>query len=294
MQNIMKKTLLASVFTFFSSVSLSAEIVVGGKNFTEQQLLTEITSQYLESKGFEIEKRSGMGSAVLRKAQENGQVDIYWEYTGTSLISYNKFKEKIPSSEVYNKVKELDAKQGLVWMAPSSANNTYAFAMQRAKSEELGIYSLSDLAKSIKEGSGLSIAVNAEFYARDDGLKPLQKTYDFKFPRKDIKRMDSGLTYTALKESKVDLALVFATDGRIPAFDFVVLKDDKNFFPDYSVVPVIVEKTLKENPKLGTLLNDISAKINDASISKLNAEVDVDKKSIESVSKKFLEENGLL
>lgn len=290
----MKKILLASAFLFFSSVTLSEEIVVGGKNFTEQQLLTEITSQYLESKGYDIEKRSGMGSAVLRKAQENGQVDIYWEYTGTSLISYNKVKEKVPSLEIYNKVKELDAKKGLVWMNASSANNTYALAMQEGKAKELGIFSLSDLAKSINSGSGLTLAVNAEFYARDDGLKPLQKAYGFKFPRKDVKRMDSGLTYTALKEDKVDIALVFATDGRIPAFNFITLKDDKSYFPDYSIAPVIVEKTLKENPEIGTLLNNIAAKINDKSISTLNAQVDVEKKSIESVSKAFLEQNGLL
>ncbi|WP_411020927.1 glycine betaine ABC transporter substrate-binding protein, partial [Salmonella sp. ZJHZ21_0176] len=72
---------LLAVGVLLSSFHASAEIVVGGKNFTEQQLLTEITSQYLTKKGYDVDKRSGMGSAVLRKAQENGQIDLYWEYT---------------------------------------------------------------------------------------------------------------------------------------------------------------------------------------------------------------------
>lgn len=271
----------------------ASELVIGGKNFTEQQLLTEITSQYLSKNGYDIERKAGMGSSVLRKAQENGQIDLYWEYTGTSLLNYNKVKEKVPASEVYSRVKELDAKKGLVWLNASKANNTYALAMRRTDADDRGISTLTDLAKAVNSGSGLTLAVNAEFYARKDGLKPLQKAYDFKFPRSDIKRMDTGLTYTALKESQVDVALVFATDGRIPAFDFLVLKDDKNYFPEYAITPVVREEALKANPKLAEQMNKLSALIDNYHMSDLNARVDVQRQSIEQVASDFLEENGL-
>ena len=103
------------------------EIVVGGKNFTEQQILSSMTTQYLEGLGYDVEKRAGLGSAVLRQAQENGQIDLYWEYTGTSLINYNdESAEGLTVDETYQKVKELDAEKGLVWLEPSDANNTYA------------------------------------------------------------------------------------------------------------------------------------------------------------------------
>lgn len=269
------------------------DLVIGGKNFTEQQLLTEMTAQYLDKRGYEIERRAGMGSAVLRKAQENGQIDLYWEYTGTSLLNYNKVKEKVASADVYQRVKELDAKKGLVWLNPSDANNTYALAMRRDDAEKRGISTLSDLAKAVNSDSGLVLAVNAEFYARKDGLKPLQKAYGFKFARKDIKRMDSGLTYTALKENEVDVALVFATDGRIPAFNFVVLSDDKGYFPNYAITPVVREEVLSENPELAEQLNKLSAVIDGEQMSALNARVDVERQSIEKVASDFLESVGL-
>ena len=275
-------------------LSQANALVVGGKNFTEQQLIAAITTQYLQAKGYEVETKAGMGSAVLRAAQENGQIDIYWEYTGTSLITYNKIEERLSAEETYQKVKELDAEKGLVWLDASKANNTYALAMNRAEAEEMGISTLSDLAKAVNEKKGLVFASNAEFYARADGLKPLQEAYGFEFPRSDIKRMDSGLTYQALKEDQVDVALVFATDGRIPAFDFVVLQDDKGYFPAYALTPVVRKDILDQHPELADQLNALSAKLDDETMAGLNAKVDVDKQTIEQVAEEFLKSQGLI
>lgn len=268
-------------------------LTVGGKNFTEQQLMAEMTTQLLTSKGIQAEKKAGLGSAVLRQAQENGQIDVYWEYTGTSLITYNKITEKLSADDTYKRVKELDAAKGLVWLNPSKANNTYSLVMRRADSESKNIKTLSDLAKAVKGGANLSFASNAEFAARPDGLKPLQEAYGFEFARDNVRRMDSGLTYQALKEKQVDTALAFATDGRIPAFDFVVLKDDKGFFPAYAMTPVIRKQAMDADPKIAPLLNALSAKLDDGTMSKLNASVDVDKKSIEAVAAQFLKDAGL-
>ncbi len=269
-------------------------VVVGGKNFTEQQLMAEMTSQLLNAKGFKADKRAGMGSAVLRQAQENGQVDVYWEYTGTSLITYNKISDKLSPEETYKRVKDLDEKKGLIWLNPSRANNTYALVMNRDAAEKSGIKSITDLAGKVAGGNKLTFASNAEFAERPDGLKPLEEAYKFEFGRANVKRMDSGLTYSALKERQVDVALAFATDGRIPAFNFVVLKDDKNFFPSYALTPVVRKQTLDASPKLAELLNGLSAKLDDDTMAKLNASVDVEKKSVEEVSMNFLKSNGLI
>jgi len=270
------------------------EIVVGGKNFTEQQLMAEMTAQLLQDRGYDVQKRAGMGSAALRQAQENGQIDVYWEYTGTSLIVYNSVEEKLGPKETYEKVKELDAEKGLVWLEPSAANNTYALAMQKADAEQRGIQSLSDLAGKIEEGEDISFALNAEFYARADGWRPLQETYGFDVARDKINRMDSGLTYQALKEDQVDVALVFATDGRIPAFDFTVLEDDKGYFPSYALTPVVRAEVLDANPELADHLNELSAKLDDETMARLNAEVDVERKTIEEVAENFLKEQDLI
>jgi osmoprotectant transport system substrate-binding protein len=287
--------LLAAAALAMGVTAASAQtIVVGGKNFTEQQLMAEMTSQLLQAKGFKVDKRAGLGTAPLRQAQEAGQVDTYWEYTGTSLITFNKVTDKLDADATYKKVKELDAAKGLVWLNPSKANNTYALAMRRADAEKKGIKSLSDLAAKVKAGDKLKLASNAEFYSRPDGLAPLEKTYGFEFGRENVVRMDTGLVYQALKDSQVDVGLVFATDGRIPAFDFVVLKDDKDFFPSYALTPVVRKETLDKNPKLADALNSLSAKLDDATMAKLNAAVDVEKKSVEEVATSFLKSQGLV
>ncbi|WP_288988347.1 glycine betaine ABC transporter substrate-binding protein [uncultured Cobetia sp.] len=276
------------------STAQADEIVVGGKNFTEQQILASMTGQYLEGLGYDVEERSGMGSAVLRQAQENGQIDLYWEYTGTSLINYNDVSERLSPEDTYARVKELDGEKGLVWLEPSAANNTYALAMREADALERGIASLSDLAQAVNDDKGLSFALNAEFYARDDGWRPLQKAYDFRVGRADVKRMDSGLVYQALRDGQVDVGLVFATDGRIPAFDFTVLEDDKGYFPAYALTPVVRDESLKANPELESQMNALSAELNDDTMASLNAQVDVEKKTIEQVAEDFLKEHGLM
>jgi osmoprotectant transport system substrate-binding protein len=286
--------LAAGVLCAAANASFAQTVVVGGKNFTEQQIMASMTTQLLQAKGFKVDTKAGMGSAVLRQAQESGQIDVYWEYTGTSLITYNKISERMSPSDTYTKVKELDAAKGLVWLNPSKANNTYSLAMNADDAKKHGIASISDLAGKVKGGSKLTFASNAEFYARPDGLKPLEQSYGFEFARDNVKRMDTGLVYQALKEKQVDVGLVFATDGRIPAFNFVVLRDDKGFFPAYALTPVVRKPILDANPKLAEHLNALSSKLDDATMARLNASVDVDKKTIEDVARGFLKEQGLI
>jgi osmoprotectant transport system substrate-binding protein len=97
-----------------------------------------------------------------------------------------------------------------------------------------------------------------------------------------------------LKDHQVDSAVVFATDGRIPAFNFVVLKDDKHYAPPYNLTPVVRKEILDKNPKLADALNSVSAKLTDEIMAKLNASVDVDKKTPEDVAEAFLKANGLI
>ena len=287
--------LVASAFVVnLATSALAQNIVVGGKNFTEQQIMSQMTAQLLQAKGFKPDVKAGMGSAVVRQAQENGQIDVYWEYTGTSLITYNKINDRLSPADTYAKVKELDAAKGLVWLNPSKANNTYSLAMNADDAKKQGIVTISDLAAKVKGGAKLTFASNAEFYARPDGLKPLEEKYGFEFPRESVKRMDTGLVYQALKERQVDVGLVFATDGRVPAFNFVVLKDDKGYFPNYTLTPVVRKQVLDANPKLAEYLNALSAKLDDATMARLNASVDVDKKTVEDVAKTFLKEQGLV
>ena len=288
---ILTKGLLAVVFSLGAFQTFASEIVVGGKNFTEQLLLSQMTYTLLKDNGIAATKLDGMGSAILRQAEENGQVDVYWEYTGTSLVVYNKIEEKLNAKDTYDTVKRLDAQKVIVWLNPSAANDTYALAV---RSGETKLNTLSDLAAAYNSGENIKMGVNAEFPQREDGLIGLQKTYGFTVGRDNLVPMDSGLIYQALRDSQVEVGLVFATDGRIKAFDFKVLKDDKGFFPNYAIVPTIRQEVLDDNPEIGVLLNKLSATLTDKIMQNLNARVDVDKQTIEQVSEDYLKSQGLI
>ncbi len=99
------------LFAGFAQAADKPLIRIGARVFTEQTLLAEITSQYLRTKGYEVQVTGGLGSNLARSAHESGQLDMLWEYTGVSLVAYNHVTEKLDSEQSYARVKELDAKK---------------------------------------------------------------------------------------------------------------------------------------------------------------------------------------
>ncbi len=285
-------------FLIFAAASftsaLAQALVVGAKNFTEQQLVAEMTSQLLRSKGFNVVTRSGYATPGVRKELEAGLIDLYWEYTGTSLLIFNDVRESLEPEEAYARVKDLDSRKGLIWLSPSRVNNTYALAMRRADATSRGITSISDLAVHIRQSEAFRFACNTEFYIRPDGLLPLQRAYRFAFGRDDVVRMGTNAIYDALREgTSIDVGLVFSTDGRVAEFDFLLLEDDRRFFPSYLLAPVVRKRTLDQHPELAEHLNSLSAKLDNETIARLNAMVDIQKRSVEEVALSFLRDSSL-
>jgi osmoprotectant transport system substrate-binding protein len=275
--------------------ALAQAIVVGGKDFTEQKLVAEITGQFLRAKGLSTRVQTGFSTPGLRKEQELGLVDVYWEYTGTALLIFNNVHDKLSPDDSYTLVKELDARKGLIWLWPSRVDNTYALAMRRADAAAKGIASISDLSARIRQGETFRFAYNTEFFIRPDGLGPLQRAYRFGFGTDDVVRMDQDAIYDALREgTSVDVGLVFSTDGRIAAFDFLLLEDDRKFFPSYLLTPVARKSVLDQHPELEGHLNAISAKLDSITIAELNRIIDLQKREVEEVAALFLQSSGLL
>jgi osmoprotectant transport system substrate-binding protein len=303
----MKKWIIA-ILTMLAMTILSAcgsestggaeekgKITVGGKDFTEQHILTKMTSIYLKEKGYEIDEASSMGSTVARSALENGQLDVYWEYTGTALMVYLKQPVETDPAKAYEKVKEMDKEKGLSWLNKAEFNNTYAILMREDHAKELGIESITDLAELINKNAGkIKFGTNSEFYAREDGMKALEKKYGFTFQAKNVVKMDTGLLYNSLKESQVDVTVGFATDGRIKGFNLVALEDDQQFFPAYNGVPVVREETLKAHPEVGELLNEMADRLDGETMKELNYRVDVEHEDVNEVAREWLTEEGLL
>lgn len=272
-------------------------IKVGSKEFTEQLILGEITMLALEDAGYEVEDKTNIaGSDKVRKALENEEMDLYWEYTGTAWLVHLQNDSAITDpKECYNKVKEEDKKNNLVWLDYAPFNNTYTIMMKASKSEDLGIESISDLARYIKNNPGeITFAGDHEFLVRPDGLMALEDAYEFKFGEDNLKTMELGIVYKTLKEDEVDAGMGFATDGRIKAFDLVNLKDDKQFFPVYNPAPVIRKDVLEKHPEIADILNKVAAKLDTKTMTKLNYKVDIEEKEPEEVAKEWLKSEGLI
>jgi osmoprotectant transport system substrate-binding protein len=302
-EGMMKKLVLILIGLAFLVAPLGAmaadkPLTISSKEFTEQVILGQMMIVYLNAHGFKCTDKTGLGGTmVARKALETGQIDVYMEYTGTGLMTHLKHKEPITDpKECYDVVKKEDLeKNGLVWLPIMDFNNTYCLMMREKDAEAKGIKTISDLSAFVKKHpEEISFGLNAEFYARPDGYKPLQKKYDFQFPEDKIKKMDSGLVYKALKEGEVSVSMGFATDGRIAAFDFVVLEDDLKYFPVYNPAPVVKKEIADKYPELSDLFAKLGKKLNTEAMTKLNAKVDVDHADANVVVTEWLKAQGLI
>lgn len=266
-------------------------IRLGARVFTEQTVLAAITAQYLGSKGYDVRVTGGLGSNLARSAQESGQLDMLWEYTGVSLVSYNHIDEKLDSAATYARVKELDGKKGLVWLTPSRFSNTYALALPEDIAKAYPqVNTISQLNQVLidEPKKGHILALDTEFANRSDGLVGLTQTYDLKFTRRDIRQMDAGLVYTALRNGQVFTGLVYTTDGRLNAFKLKLLEDDLKYFPDYTAAPVVRQQLLDAHPQLAAQLKPLAEMLDDATMRGLNAQVDVAHRSPTVVAAEFL------
>lgn len=274
-------------------------ITVGSKEFTEQLILGQLTLLALEDAGIEVKDETNLGGTlVVREAQELGDVDLYWEYTGTALITHLGHDEAITDSEeCYQVVKEEDQERfGLVWLDYAPLNNTYTIMMRRDDAEELGIETISDLAAMINAGERpleeWVFATDHEYSIRDDGYLGLCELYGFEFD--DVITMDLGITYAALRDGEVPVAMGFATDGRIAGFDLVNLEDDLAFHPVYNVAPVVREEVLEQYPELTEILGPIAKALDNETMAGLNAAVDIEEREPCEVAREWLQEQGFI
>ena len=275
-----------------------SEFTVGSKEFTEQLILGQITLQALEAAGATVNDQTGLaGTVAARKALESGDIDMYWEYTGTGWITHLGHTKPIPDRQKQFEAvaKEDLEKNGIQWLAPPSpANNTYAMAVRSEAYEKLGVKKLSDFKQLVEENpEEATVCVGTEFATRDDGLPGMEKAYGFQFPSENVVKIDEGQIYQETdKGNRCNFGEVFATDGRIAALDLKVIEDDKSFFPIYNPAPNVRKQAM--DPKIEKLFAPISEKLDTQTLQKLNAQVDVEGQLPEEVAEQWLSENGFV
>ncbi|MFF7375700.1 glycine betaine ABC transporter substrate-binding protein [Streptomyces massasporeus] len=274
-----------------------AHLTVTSKSFTEQLILGSIMGIAFEAAGADVIDRTGIqGSIGSREAVRKGDADAGYEYTGTAWITYlGHSKPIIDPQEQWEAVKKEDAGNGLVWLPPSKLDNTYALAMNQENAKKYGTKTMSDVAKLAKSDPGaVKLCVEVEFANRADGLPGMQKAYGMNVPARNITQMDTGIIYTQTAKGNCTYGEVFTTDGRIKSMNLVVMDDDKKFFPNYNVAPMINAKSLKEWPAIAEVLNPVTAKLNNSVAQTLNAKVDVDGEDPHQVALDWLVQEGFV
>nr|WP_310262661.1 glycine betaine ABC transporter substrate-binding protein [Roseateles saccharophilus] len=271
---------LTLLTAWFAGVANAAPALqVGSKRFTESYLLGEIVTQTLAGQGIAAEHRQGLGNtAILAAALQQGQIDLYPEYTGTIVRELLKRESAADAQAPLDSINAWLQPLGLKAAVPLGFNNSYALALREADAARLGIATISDLAA---KAPLLKPGLSHEFLARADGWPALQRAYGLKL--QPGSGLDHGLAYQALAKGQVDLIDVYTTDAQLARQPVRVLHDDRGFFPRYDAV-LLMRATIDPGPLLG-----LSGRLPEAEMTRLNAAAELDGRAFADVAKSFLQ-----
>jgi glycine betaine/choline ABC-type transport system substrate-binding protein len=242
--------------------------------------------------GLSVEVKRNLGTSVILKALNAGEIDLYPEYTGNLLTSKEALDLPVPKDRaaITPLVRtEMRRRFGLVLLEPFGLNNTYAPCVTRATARRYGLRTISDLRSTPQ----LRVVIDLSFRTRPDGWDGLAQTYGLHF-NQPPSQVSPNLLYKALEQGAADLVIGFATDWQIERLDLVVLDDDRGYFPSYHAAPLVREALLKQHPEVAPILDRLGGRIDDKMMRKLNFQVAVEQRSEAEVARTFLSEQGLL
>lgn len=266
-------------------------IVVASKPFGESYLLAEMAAQLLESEGYRVDRRLGLGATEIAfGALRDGRIDVYPEYTGTGLLAILKQTPVGDPRTAYRIVsEEFQRRFGVRWLPPLGFENTYAIAVRPETSRQYGLRTLSDLARA---APNLVAGLTPDFIGRADGLPGLRKAYGIN-PR-EVRSLLQAVKYQALASGSVDLVDGYSTDGLLSRYNLVVLEDDRRFFPPYEAALLAGPSLLRDIPAAVGVLSRLDGALNESLMRSLNRKVEVDGSPLADVAREGLQLAGVV
>ena len=283
-----RTAILLLIGSLAAGCSSKPRIVVGTKNFTEAVLLGEIVAGHIERKnlGIEVDRKFNLGGTLLaHEALKSGSIDLYTEYTGTALMAVLKQPVVKDAKVALERVREGYRPWGIEWLPPLGFNNSFAMVVRADTAREQGLRTMSDAAR---RSAPWHMGVGYEFTLRSDGLVGLLKTYGLRLDGQPV-TMDLGLLYQALQGKAVEMAAASATDGMLARPEFVVLEDDKHYFPPYECAIAVRRESLERYPRLRDALAELSGRISEQAMRRMNEMLDVKHRSASDVAREFLD-----
>ncbi|MEO1044333.1 MAG: ABC transporter permease/substrate-binding protein [Pseudomonadota bacterium] len=264
-------------------------IVIGTKRFSEQYILARVIGQRLEEAGYAVQYREGLGSAVLFQAVANGDVDISVDYAGTIWTNEMDRTDRKPRSEMLAEIGQwVEAEHGTLLVGALGFENTYAFAVRPEDAERLGLESLDDLARVSPQ---FTFGTDLEFLERPE-WKAVKAAYPLRFAEE--RAFEPTFMYRALSSGQADVISAFSSDGRVAAYDFVVLSDPKGAVPSYDAMLMLTGKR-RNNANLLAALEPLAGAIPVEKMRAANYRVDrdSDKQSPSEAARWLRQELGL-
>lgn len=278
---------------YFSLNSKKDKVInIATKPMTEGYILGQMLTELIEQDtDLKVNMTTGVGGGTsnIHPAIVKGEFDLYPEYTGTSWEAVLKKEGSYDESKFDELQKEYKEKYNLEYVNLYGFNNTYGLAVNKDIAEKYNLKTYSDLAKV---SNNLIFGAEYDFFEREDGYKELQKVYNVDFKKKID--MDIGLKYQAMKDKKIDVMVIFTTDGQLAISDVVVLEDDKKMYPSYRAGTVVRSEILSKYPELKAVLEKLNNILDDKTMADLNYQVESEGKKPEDVAREYLQEKGLL
>lgn len=272
----------------------AAPIKIATKPMTEQFILGEMLKLVIEDTtdySVELTKGIGGGTNNIMPAMESGDFDLYPEYTSSGYIMVLKHdSDGISDEDMWKQLqKEYKDKYDMSWIGQYGFNNTYALIIREEAAKKYNLTKTSQLADVSDE---LVFGGNSDYIERKDGFHLLCDTYGLKF--KDVKDIDIGLKYEALKKGDIDVSNGFTTDAQLSNDNVRVLEDDKHLQVNYFCSNVVRNDTLKSHPRLEEAIMKLDNSITDKEMASLNYKVEVEGKEDVQVAKDYLTEKGII
>ncbi|HEX8721399.1 MAG TPA: ABC transporter permease/substrate-binding protein [Pyrinomonadaceae bacterium] len=267
-----------------------ADARVGSKDFTESIILAEMFAQGLEARGLKVERSYELGGNLAHEALVSGRIDVYPEYTGTSLMSILKRPPATDARLVYEQVKSDYAARFDVEVGPPLGfEDTFAILVRGEDSRRLGLKTVSDAAA---HAPAWRAGFGQDFMSRADGYEGFARAYGLKFGGRP-REMDLSLSYRALAEGQVDVIAGNSTDGMIAQLGLVQLEDDRHYFPPYEAVLLLRRDALERLPAAREVLQQLAGRVSTEEMRQLNFEVDGGKRPAADVVREWRRAKGL-
>jgi osmoprotectant transport system permease protein len=221
---------------------------------------------------------------VLFDALASGEIDAYVDYSGTLWATIlRRAGAPPPRAALLADVQSALARErGIELAAALGFENTYALALRRDRAEALGLRQIGDLPPN---AGALEIGGDYEWFQRAE-WRALRAAYGLSF--RATRAMDPTLLYAAVAEGEVDVIAAYSTDGRIAAYDLVVLEDERGAIPPYDAVVLVSPALAGRAPDVLAALGRLEGALDGDAMRRMNLAVDRDGQSPAAVARAFL------